>query len=209
MLLLSACVLPKLAFKITFPTGFPRVRCNLARQRQWADYTFAFGLGRLFAASAAEELKPCAEFKSINMNDGAKLAAKPAFKRNGAPWLPRGGSRRRGSCCLPRLHGRCPQTAPTLQKDSLQQNKKGHSLHFNEHIKRRSGIILFLHKKILRSQATAIKISGFCNWVKISPAQAGLTGFREMGYSEAAWKWDVSSQQNCNSILHNAFRHTI
>lgn len=81
MLLLSACVLPRMAFKIMFPTGFPRVRGNLARQRQWTDYTFAFGLGRLFAASAAEELKPCAEFKYINMNDGANLAANPAFKK--------------------------------------------------------------------------------------------------------------------------------
>lgn len=35
----------------------------------------------MFAASAAEELKPCAEFKSINMNDGANLAANPAFKK--------------------------------------------------------------------------------------------------------------------------------
>lgn len=196
-----------MAFKITFPTGFPRVRCNLARQRQWTDYTFAFGSGRLFAGSAAEELKPCAEFKSINTKDGANLAEDPAFKRNQG--CPNGGSRRRGSCCLPRLHIWCPQTAPTLQKDSLQQNKKGHSLHLNEHIKRRPGIILFLHKKILRSQGTAIKISGFCNWVKISPTQAGRTGFRVMGYGEPAWKWDVSSQLNCNSILDNAFRHTI
>ena len=122
----------------------------------------------MFAASAAEELKPCAEFKSINMNDGANLAENPAFKRNGAPWLPQQRQQEEGELLPPQsAHATppClrPQTAPTLQKVSLQQNKKGHSLHFNEHIKRRSGIILFLHKKILRSQAIAIKTSGFCN----------------------------------------------
>lgn len=129
MLLLSACVLSKMAFKITFPTAFPRVRCNLARQRQWTDYTFAFGLGRLFAASAAEELKPCAEFKSINMNDGANLAANPAFKRNGAPWLPQRRQQEEGELLPPQsAHATppClrPQTAPTLQKVSTTEQER-------------------------------------------------------------------------------------
>lgn len=114
MLLLSAWVLPKMAFKITFPTGFPRVRCNLARQRQWTDYTFAFGLGRLFAASAAEELKPCAEFKSINMNDGANLAANTAFKRIGAPWLPQWRQQEEGELLPPQAAHVTPPNSPYL-----------------------------------------------------------------------------------------------
>lgn len=66
----------------------------------------------MFAASAAEELKPCAEFKSINMKDGANLAANPAFKRNGAPWLPRRRQQEEGELLPPQAAHAMPPNSP-------------------------------------------------------------------------------------------------
>lgn len=64
-------------------------------------------------------------------------------------------------CNLPCLCRLLLKTAHILQKDSLKETNKGHSLHFNENIKRKSGMFYDFYKKNLRTRDTTIKTEFF------------------------------------------------
>lgn len=62
-------------------------------------------------------------------------------------------------CNLPCLCRLLLKTAHILQKETT----KGHSLHFNGDIKRKSGMFYDFYKKNLRTRDTTIKTEFFCN----------------------------------------------